>query len=380
MSDVFITRIANFLPNDPVPNSDMELYLGKINGKPSKSKGVVLRNNGITSRYYAKDKNGNTTHSNAKLASLAIKKLFETAPEEMLDVDLLSCGTSSPDQLLPSHGVMVHGCTKGFGNIEVTSNAGACCSGMHAFKFAYLAIKAGDAEKAVCSGSERVSGSLASDVFEEEAKMLDAFDSNPYIAFEKDFLRWMLSDGAGAFLLSNKKNIDSLSLRVDWIELASFAHQKEACMYMGADKLENGDLKSYNDFASAEIMQKSILSIKQDTRLLGENIVELGFTELKNILVKRSMTVDQIDYLLPHMSSYFFQDKIYAMLEKNGISIPYEKWFTNLKTKGNVGSGSIYIMLEELFNGGTLKVGQKILLAVPESARFSYAFCMLTVC
>jgi 3-oxoacyl-[acyl-carrier-protein] synthase-3 len=52
----------------------------------------------------------------------------------------------------------------------------------------------------------------------------------------------------------------------------------------------------------------------------------------------------------------------------------------NLKTKGNVGAGSIYIMLEELFNNGTLKKGDKILLAVPESARFSYAFSYLTVC
>ncbi len=62
------------------------------------------------------------------------------------------------------------------------------------------------------------------------------------------------------------------------------------------------------------------------------------------------------------------------------MAIPKEKWFTNLETKGNVGSGSIYLMVEELMNSGKLKKGDQILLAVPESARFSYVFTWLTVC
>jgi 3-oxoacyl-[acyl-carrier-protein] synthase III len=50
---VYITNTAVFLPNDPVPNDEMEDYLGFINGKPSKSKKIVLRNNGIKTRYDA---------------------------------------------------------------------------------------------------------------------------------------------------------------------------------------------------------------------------------------------------------------------------------------------------------------------------------------
>jgi 3-oxoacyl-[acyl-carrier-protein] synthase-3 len=36
-------------------------------------------------------------------------------------------------------------------------------------------------------------------------------------------------------------------------------------------------------------------------------------------------------------------------------------------------------MIDELFKSGRLKVGEKILLLVPESARFSYMYAMLTV-
>jgi len=56
-----------------------------------------------------------------------------------------------------------------------------------------------------------------------------------------------------------------------------------------------------------------------------------------------------------------------------------EKWFLNLKDVGNVGSASIYLMVEEIMNSGKLKKGDKLLLSVPESGRFSYAYAYLTV-
>src|ERR1041385_2093006 len=96
--EAYIVRAAHFFPNDPVSNDEMESYLGLINGKPSKSRGVVLRNNGIKNRYYALDKKGNTTHSNAQMTALAVRALFSKDPDELRSVELLTCGTSSPDQ------------------------------------------------------------------------------------------------------------------------------------------------------------------------------------------------------------------------------------------------------------------------------------------
>jgi 3-oxoacyl-[acyl-carrier-protein] synthase-3 len=380
MTEVYINKTSTFLPNEPVSNDEMEKYLGQINGKPSKSKNIVLRSNGIETRYYALDKHGKSTHTNAELVANAVKSLFTDNSQEFRNIELLSCGTTSPDQLLPSHGVMVHGLLPETNNIEVTSFTGACCAGMHALKYAYLSIKSGDKQRAVCTGSERMSIILKADKFEEEVQHLEALKENPYVAFEKDFLRWMLSDGAGAFLLEDKKSESGISLKIEWIELFSFANEMPTCMYMGADKMADGSLKSYLHYTPQEMLKKSILSIKQDVKLLSANIVEKGFNGLKDILKRRGISVDEIDYVLPHMSSYFFQSKIYENLEKNDIAIPLTKWFTNLKTKGNVGAGSIYLMVDELVKSNRLKKGEKIFLAVPESARFSYAFCLLTVC
>lgn len=380
MSEAYITRISKFLPNEAVPNEEMEQYLGYINGKPSKSKAIVLRNNGIKSRYYALTKEGVATHTNAEMAALAIKDLFANSPEELGKVDLLSCATSSPDQLMPSHGVMVHGWLPEMDSIEVVSPSGVCCAGMHALKYAYMSVKIGEKKKAVSCASERLSPVLRADQFEDEVQQLIKLEQNPYLAFEKDFLRWMLSDGAGAFLIEDKPNADTLSLKIDWIEGCSFANEEEACMYMGSDKESDGILKSYKDFSPEEVLDKSIFSIKQDVKLLGEKIVKLGFVKLRDIIAERGLDMNEIDYFLPHLSSFFFEKKIEDFFVENEISVPKEKWFTNLASKGNVGAASIYMMLEEVFNSGKLKKGEKILLVVPESARFSYMFCLLTVC
>jgi 3-oxoacyl-[acyl-carrier-protein] synthase-3 len=380
MSEVYITRTSHFLPNDPVSNDEMEDYLGCIGEQASKSRRVVLRNNGIKNRFYAINKNGIATHTNAEMVSLAIRKMFDANGSELTEIDLLSCGTSTPDQMMPSHAVMVHGWLPETNNIEVVSPSGVCCSGMHAFKYAYMALKLGEATKAVCAGSERLSRVLHSEQFEVEVKKMGELESNPYLAFEKDFLRWMLSDGAATFLMQPHKNKNSLSLRVEWIECYSFANEAETCMYMAADKFEDGTVKSYMDYTPQEINENSILSIKQDVKLLGENIIRLGFKKLEKTIKEKRIDVNDITYFLPHMSSYFFEDKIADILTESGMHIPKEKWFTNLDTIGNVGAGSIYLMVDELFNSGKLNAGDKILLAVPESARFSYVFSFLTVC
>ncbi|MBS1577245.1 MAG: beta-ketoacyl-ACP synthase III [Bacteroidetes bacterium] len=378
LNEVYITRTASFFPNNPVSNDEMEDYLGMINDKPSKSRRIVLRNNGITNRYYALEKGGKPTHTNAQLTAEAIKKLFEKDPDGIKHIDVLSCGTSSPDQMMPSHGCMVHGWLPELGSIEVVSPAGVCCAGMHALKYAYMAVKTGDAKTALASGSERFSASLVANQFEDEVHKLMELEENPYISFDKEFLRWMLSDGAAAFLISNQKSSEGISLRIEWLEGISYADHMESCMYMGAEKQPDGTLKSFLEFDHHEMNEKSILSIKQDVKLLSPNIVPYGGKILPELFKRRGLNPDDITYYMPHMSSNFFKDKIYDEHIKLGHTIPYEKWFVNLTQVGNVGAASVYFMVDELFNSGKLKKGDKIFLLVPESSRFSYMYGLLT--
>src|SRR3569833_2058163 len=180
-NQVYINHTSKYFPNKPVSNDEMEEYLGYIDGRPSKSKKIVLRNNGIVNRYYALEKGGKSTHTNAQMTALAVRELFRDDPEKIKEIELLSCGTSSPDQVMPSHAVMTHGWLPELQAIEVVSPAGVCCAGMHALKFAYLAIKSGETKNAIATGSERFSGLLVSDVFEEGAQKLKEMEENPFI-------------------------------------------------------------------------------------------------------------------------------------------------------------------------------------------------------
>lgn len=378
LSNVFINRVSKFLPNQPISNEEMEEVLGKIAGVPSKARRIVLRNNGIKERYYALDKKGNVTHSNAELSKLAIEKLFDTDFTKN-DVALLSCGTSTPDQLLPSHAAMVHG-ELANRNLELNSSSGVCCAGMNALKYGYMSVMTGNSVNAVCTGSERVSTWMKADKFTSEIENTSTLEEKPIIAFKKDFLRWMLSDGAGALLLENAPNTEGVSLRIDWMESYSYAHEMETCMYAGGEKQEDGSIRPWSDYQTDDWLKQSIFSLKQDVKLLDKNILVKGVESLKVAFEKHGKKSSEIDYFLPHISSYYFEEKLKELIKEEGLHIPETSWFTNLNKVGNVGSASIYLMLEELFNSGKLQKGQKIVLSVPESGRFSYAYAHLTVC
>ena len=377
---VFINSISAFLPNEKVSNAEMEDIIGKISGKKSRAKSVILRSNGIKLRYYAIDKNtGEFNYTNAALAANAVKGLFKHE-DELNNIDCLVASTSMADQIMPNHAVMVHGELKN-PPCEVVSTAGICLCGLTALKYAFLNIKAGESHRSVVVASELASSIMRSERFEAESEYkLAQLDQKPEIAFEKDFLRWMLSDGAGSALLSNEPNVNKLSLEIDWIETLSFADQMEPCMYAGADKVE-GSLQGWMRFNDDERSQQSIMSVKQDVKILNENIVSITVEKaLSKIMAKRAIKAEDFTYFLPHYSSTYFREKLFDGLENIGFSIPYDKWFTNLTAKGNTGSASIFIMLEELFNSGRLKSGDKLLCYVPESGRFSSGFMQLTVC
>jgi 3-oxoacyl-[acyl-carrier-protein] synthase III len=377
MKEVYITRLSKFLPNEPVGNDEMESILGLVDGKPSRARVRVLGNNKIKTRYYSLDKGGKSTHSNAEMTAAAVNGLFDDK-FPLSKLQLLACGTTSPDQLLPNHAAMVHGLLQ-CQPVELIAATGACAAGMQAFKYAWMSIKCGNTSNAVSSGSEKFSSWMLAEKFQPETENMKLLEDNPIIAFEKDFLRWMLSDGASAALFQDKPNEDGLSLRVDWVEIASYAHELETCMYAGSIKNEDGSTKGWIDMTPDEWAQHSVFSFKQDTRLLGKNIVVSGAKMLKELVERHNLDMEKLDYFLPHLSSEFFRSKIDEELSRMGINIPQEKWFTNLTKVGNVGTASPYLMLEELLNNNMLKKGQTIVMMVPESARFSYAYAHITV-
>lgn len=375
-NNVYITRTSLFLPNHPVGNDDMETYLGLIDGKPSRVRPIILRQNGIKRRFYALDENQNITHSNAELAKNAIDGLFDSE-EDKKDIQFLSCATSMPDQLMPSHASMVHGLA--FKHpLEIASLAGVCMSGLMAVKTAFLSVASGNSDNAVCVASELLSPSMVSKFYNEELLSLKQVEDNPHLAFEKDFLRFMLSDGAVALQLDNKPT-GNINLKIEGIHTISYADKQKACMYMWSEKNEEGNLMGWKGFSPKDIAAKSIWSIKQDVRQLNEHITHCFVDEIQEALIQWKIDEGDITYMIPHISSMYFYNKLESEFQSRNIGIPTSKWFTNLTSVGNMGSVSPFAALDELIRTKVLHSGDKVLVVVPESGRFSFGSMLLSV-
>jgi 3-oxoacyl-[acyl-carrier-protein] synthase III len=373
MHSAYINRIGKFLPGEPINNDEMEEYLGKIASRPSRIRQRILKSNGIQQRYYAIDKQQQTVYSNSQMAAFAVRDALAQSNLEPSAIDLLACATTLPDLLIPGFASSVHGELAELSPLEIVSTQGVCCAGVTALNYAASQIELGKKQTAIAAASEFPSRLFKSSKFESET----AIREGKALSFDTEFLRWMLSDGAGAMLLQNHPNSTGISLKIEWIELISHANAYPICMYAGlaSEKATKSwlDYDSYIDAAAA-----GAFDLRQNIRLL-DDVMKLGVEGWLRLIEAGKVFPQEIDWLLCHYSSHFFRGQIVQLLEQAGCMIPESKWFTNLYTRGNTGCASIYLMLEELFNSGKLQPGQKIFCFVPESGRFTTAYMMLTV-
>ena len=359
MTGCYITNTGSFLPGDPVENQDIHQYLGRVLGE-GRVRSKILAVNGIQTRHYALDKQQSATHSIYELAAEAVKDCLPqdgAAPR----IDYLSAGTTYAPILAPGLSSLLHDQLSKDKvvnhSLEINSNSGICSSGAQALVNAARAVKSGDARAAVCVGVEQSSIGLRSRAF-HTVYDLPAILRNVRTSrwFMSVFLRFMLSDGAGAFLLEPRPREQGFSLQVNWTYSRSFANQAPLCMQLHSRPL----------------------MLTQDVRILAKYMAPLSKEAVTGALCEYGETLEGYTMVLPHMSSYYFEPavkKIMAELSPNR-DVPY---WTNLRTAGNTGAASIYIMLDEYLKTQPVAAGDRILLFVPESGQFNFVLISLTV-
>jgi 3-oxoacyl-[acyl-carrier-protein] synthase III len=364
----YITSTGAFLPGEPVSNEDMESILGFVEGRASRLKAKILKANGIVSRHYAIDKNHKTIHSNADMGVAAAKQCLERSPLAASRIGMLSCATTQGDLIAPGFGSMVQA-GLGLSEIELHTTHGICSSGAMALRAAANNVRLGEHASALVVASELVSRSFKSTRYE-------AAGGYASIDFKTEFLRWMLSDGAGAMLLESKPR--GQCFQIDWIRSFSHADAFPVCMGIGIST-DVQDHRTWQDFPTyAEAEAAGALLIRQDVRLL-EHMVKLGVDGALRLIAEGLLNVKELGYFLCHYSSHHFRSKIFDLLDMAGARIDEEKWYTNLYTRGNTGCASIFVMLDEFRQSRRLKAGETVLCMVPESGRFNNAYMHLTV-
>lgn len=338
-------------------NAHIGDYLGRVLGEGGVRR-KILKANGIETRHYALDKKQNATHSVYEMAAEAVDACLNG---EAPAIDYLSAGSTHAPLLAPGLASLVHdqlGKAKLVREaVEINSNSGICSSGAQAIVNATRAVKAGDAQAALAVGVEQSTVALKSKSFRPTYDLPTIFrDVKRSQWFMAVFLRFMLSDGAGAFLLEPEPRAAGRSLRVDWTYSRSFAHEAPLCM-----KLQ------YNP-----------LVLSQDVSILAKYMGPLSKKALTGALAAHHESLDNYTMVLPHMSSYYFERTVKQVMGKLSPDRDVPYW-TNLRTAGNTGAASIYIMLDEYLRTQPVNVGDRLLLFVPESGQFNYVFVSLTV-
>ena len=367
----YITSLGKFLPGPPIGNDEMEAFLGKIGGRPSRARERVLKQNGIRTRHYAIDREQRSLYSNAEMAALAIRDALARAGDE--GFDFLAAATSAGDHPLPGFASFVHA-ELGAPPCEIATHHGVCVSGVSALKHAALQVESGRRQRAVACASEFASRLLKASRYETQRG-----GNGRALDFDAEFLRWMLSDGAGAALIQSQPATDRPSLRIDWIETTSLANRFPPCMYVGPAMNGEPRLKSWLDYPDVQqAADAGAVNLRQDIRLL-DAVVTCAVDGAVALAAEGRFNPRALDWLVAHYSSQRFLDQSYDLAVRGGVELPRERWFSNLSTTGNVGSASIYLLLEELLRHPALAPGHQILCVVPESGRFQFGYMLLTV-
>ena len=373
--DAYITGVGAFLPGAPVACEQMEDHLGRIHGRDSLLGRRALRWNGVRTRHYAIDRGGAAAHSNAGMCAKAVANALEDAALERGQLGFLAAATTQGDFLVPGHAAAVHG-ELGGGPLEIASFQSVCGSSLMAAKSAWLAVRAQEhAVAAACAGE--FSSRWFQPAFYEGTNLVDA---KGRLRAEADYLRFTLSDGAGAVVMESQPRPGGGSLKVEFIDLVSLAHQYPPCMWAGASvEARDEPLASWGLLGPTAAHAAGSVALLQDFALLKQVIRAWVGVYLQKVEQGR-IQPDRIDHLLCHYSAQSLREEIVSLLDKTAGMIPEEKWFSNLATVGNIGSASIWVMLEAFLRSGRLKPGEKVLCVVPESGRAFVGFMLLEAC
>jgi 3-oxoacyl-[acyl-carrier-protein] synthase-3 len=358
--DCFLTATGSFLPGAPVGNARIGVFLGSLEGESAVAQSVLAMN-GIVQRHYAQDERQCATHDVYDLATRAAQTcLAERTP--LAPITFLAVGTTFAPFSGPGIASLVHHRLQAAGLIshplEISSHAGICTSAAAGLVAAIRGIKLGEHTSALSIGTEQSSEVLKSSAIRPIDDRADHADVRKSQWFMSVFLRFMLSDGAGAVLLESQPRPAGLSLRVDWTRSRSFANEAPLCM-----KLDNAT---------------HLLS--QDVSILTRYFYSLAGKFVSAALDEHDEQLDSYHMVLPHMSSFFFRRKMEKIMQ--GLSRHAERpvpYWTNLATAGNTGAASIYVMLHDFLQQHQVVDGDRLLLFIPESGQFNFVLVSLTV-
>ena len=310
--NAYIRSIGAFIPEKRVTNDELSKIMDT-------SDEWIKSHTGIENRHVA-EKGVTTADLAVEAAKVALKRAGLTAE----DLDMIILTTATPDYIgFPATSCIVQD-KLGAKNAGAFDMVAGCTGFIYAIDNAKNMIIAGTAKNVLVVGSE---------VLTQVSNMQDRDTAV------------LFGDGAGAVIISESLDNES--------------------------SMENAILKS--DGSGAEVLMRKVGGVKypfvdgkttfNDTALYmdGQAVYKFAVkvnTELiKGLLERSNLTIDDISWIIPHQANI----RILQAAAKR-LKIPIEKFYFNLMEYANTSSASIPIAMNEAYEKGKIKKGDRILL------------------
>lgn len=260
-----------------------------------------------------------TSHLAAEAGARAIADAGLTAA----DIDLVIVATITPDMPFPSTACLVQhklGIRR-----AVCFDVEAACSGfLYVLDIGASMVASGRYRHALIIGAEKLSS------------ILDWQDRSTCVLF---------GDGAGAAVLSA------------WPDTCTGIVGSS----LGADGAASEVLYMPGGGSSLPASPQSILDRQHFLKMKGREVFKIAVRVMEqaalDILARFELSPDQITCVIPHQANL----RIIEMLSDR-LTIPLERFFTNLDRYGNTSAASIPLALDEARRVGRIKPGDTVLL------------------
>lgn len=301
-----ITGTGGCLPGDPVDNATLIAAHGL-----DSSDDWIAERTGIRARHFAP-----TGMAASDLALVASQRALAAAGCAPNDIDLIVLATSTPDFIFPSTATLLQdklGITNGAAAFDLQ----AVCSG---FIYA-LAV----ADKFIRSGSHKRALVVGAEVF---SRILDWRDRGTCVLF---------GDGAGALVLeaSESPGIYATALHAD-------GRHRDILAVAGH---VSGGQPIGDPF------------LRMDGQAVFKFAVKVLAEVADEVMKAAGMTVDQVDWLVPHQANI----RIMQSTAKK-LRLPAEKCIVTVDRHGNTSAASIPLALDEAVRSGKVGAGDTVLL------------------
>ena len=276
-----------------------------LEGEMGKPDGYIFRRSGIFNRRYVFPEESNLT-----LAQEAAESALSDAGLNRSDLDMIIVNTLSPDYHDPSHSCLLMA-KLGIVGIPSFDIRAQCSGSLYAMDIARQYISSGQAKNIMIVCSEVLS------------KRIDFSGATNNISM-------LLGDGAGAFILSSieekqkstPRGIIDLKIRADGNHFDSLVSQAPGT---------KGD-----SFLSIEDIENGRHHFKMDGQKVFKHAVECMADVTTEILAANNLTVEDVDYLIPHQPNLRLLEAVF-----NKLKFDISKAYVTVKELGNMASASL---------------------------------------